>query len=264
MGTTGLRIALAIACVTALAGASSAHADTLCNAVFGGQWEAQDDNCTTFIRSQREAVLALKVVVPQYLVGHPHMGPPIVEYLRDRVLSWRTAGSSMVRASDVSIDYSAHSHRALRSVVFRETQQTVGNNANNAVRSFVFDLGTGNQLSLADLFKPGIDPLTALPPLARPFLEESLATARPPHVVGAYPFIVDRFEPQVDGSGYSENYRAFALTSSELILCMPDRPMSRENPMPHNQLVWSMDGGAVQTHIPLEALSSILRQDLTI
>jgi hypothetical protein len=69
----------------------------------------------------------------------------------------------------------------------------------------------------------------------------------------------DKFEPQPDGSGYSGNYRAFAVTPEELILYLPDLPMAHENPWPRDRFVWSMDGGTVTVHIPLEALTTILR-----
>jgi hypothetical protein len=74
-----------------------------------------------------------------------------------------------------------------------------------------------------------------------------------------YPFTIDKFEPQRDGPGYTENYRAFALTADELVLYLPGAPMAHENPWPQDRLVWSMDGGAVEVRIPLSALSAILR-----
>jgi hypothetical protein len=41
---------------------------------------------------------------------------------------------------------------------------------NNVDRTLTFDLSQGVRLELADLVKPGIDPLTALPPRIRPYL----------------------------------------------------------------------------------------------
>ncbi|WP_239001918.1 RsiV family protein [Mycobacteroides sp. CBMA 326] len=170
----------------------------------------------------------------------------------------------MARASDVTIDHRTYLHKTVKSLVIHEFQQTVGNRANNSFRSFIFDMATGKQLTLADLFKPGVDPRTALPPLARPFLAESLDRAQPPHETGTYPFTTDRFEPQAGAFNYSGDYRAFALTPDELILFMPDRPIAHEDPPPQDRLVWSMDGGAVEAHVPLTALNSILRQGLTV
>ncbi|WP_078293089.1 DUF3298 domain-containing protein [Mycobacterium sp. D16R24] len=265
MGNTIFRAILGAVCIgfTTLAAASPARADNVCDAALDGQWDRRNDTCTTMIVSQRQAVMALKVDLPQDLIAHPTLGPPLLGYLRDRAQTWRAEGRRMVRASDVTIDHRTYAHKTVRSVVFHEFQQTVGNPANNAFQSFTFDLDTGRQLALADLLRPGVDPRTTLPPLARPFLTESLDHARPPHDTGTYPFTTDRFEPQAGASNYSGDYRAFALTPDELILFMPDRPMAHENPWPQDRLVWSMDGGAVETHIPLAALRSILRQDLT-
>ncbi|MEB3052290.1 RsiV family protein [Mycolicibacter sp. MYC123] len=239
-----------------------ARADDDCNGLLGGDWTVDGGQCTALVVSQRNAVMELRVALPHEFVSDPSTRPPIRDYLRDRVESWRTAGDMMVRASDVTITHQTYSHNAIRSVVFHENQQTVGNTANNAFQSFVFDRRTGRQLALADLFKPGVDPLTALPELARPFLADSLDRAQPPHQAGSYPFTPDRFEPRPTGSGFSGDFRAFALTPGELVIFMPDRPMTRENPLPEDQLVWSMDGGTVEAHVPLAALASILRADL--
>lgn len=246
----------------ALAMAWPAAADGVCTAVLGGEWHTSSDTCTAFVESQRKAVMALTVSVPRDLVDHPATGPTVRGYLRERAESWRTMGQEMARASKASIDFRTYSNGRLRSVVFHEFQQTVGNMANNGYRTFTFDLGSGQRLELADLFKPGVDPLSALPPLARPYLDEPLGRAQPPHMPGSYPFTVDRFEPQPDGSGFAGDYRAFAVTADELILYLPDRPMPHESPWPQDRLVWSMDGGIVNARIPLPALTSILRQNL--
>ncbi|SHU20790.1 conserved secreted protein [Mycobacteroides abscessus subsp. abscessus] len=266
MGVTILKAILGAVCVVAavLTVTWPVRADGVCDAALDGQWDRQNDTCTTTIVSQRQAVMTLTVDLPQGLIGHPTLGPPLLDYLRDRTQSWRAAGHSMVRASDIAIVHRTYTHKTVKSVVFHEFQQTVGNPANNTFRSFTFDTAAGKQLTLADLFKPGVNPHTALPPLARPFLAEALEQAQPPHEAGTYPFTTDRFEPQTRTSNYSGDYRAFALTPNELILFMPDRPMSHEDPWPQDRLVWSMDGGTIQTHIPLTALSTILRQDLTV
>ncbi|OBJ68013.1 hypothetical protein A5643_16190 [Mycobacterium sp. 1274756.6] len=117
-------------------------------------------------------------------------------------------------------------------MVFHEFQQTVGNMANNGYRSFTLDPSRGTQMKLVDLFKRGADPKTALPPLIRPCLTEALDRAVPTHDPGTYPFAIDNFEPQPDGSGYAGDYRAFAVSSDELILHLPDLPMTHENPWP--------------------------------
>ena len=62
---------------------------------------------------------------------------------------------------------------------------------------------------------------------------------------------------------YSGGYKAWALTPDELILYMPDYPVAHDTPIDYTPglMQWSMDGGTVQAHIPLTALSSILRPE---
>ena len=100
-------------------------------------------------------------------------------------------------------------------VVFHETYHADGPDFNNAYRTFTFDTATGRRLQLADLVKPGLDPLVAIPPLAEPFIVAALDAAPPPHQPGSYPFVADRWTPD---KVYSGGYRAWALTPGELIL----------------------------------------------
>jgi Protein of unknown function (DUF3298) len=199
--------------------------------------------------------MTMSVATPTDMLTDAVAGPVIRGYLHSLVDGWRKTGASMVRASDYGVVYQVYSHSpTVTSVVFHEYWQTVGNLANNAYRTFTFDHARGTQLQLADLMAPAV-----LTPLARPYVSDALDQAPPPHDPNTYPFTIDNWEPQADGSGYSSNYRAFALTSDELILYMPDAPMAHENPTPRERFVWSMDGGAVTVHVPLTALGSALR-----
>ena len=188
------------------------------------------------------------------------MGPVIHRYVTAFANQWRTLGATMPRDNVVRTDYTLYSRSpSLKSVVFHEFWQTVGTLPNNAYRTWTFDLDKGRQVQLADLFRPGVDPSVALPPLVRPFLADALDQAPPPHIAQTYPFLTSEWEPQPDGSGFSSGYRAFAITADELILYLPDAPMAHPTPAPRNQPVWSMDGGTVTARIPLTALTSILR-----
>lgn len=191
--------------------AATAAANNSCSDVLGGDWTYQDGVCTSTITSIRDAIMTLSVGVPLELTDDSTAGPLLRTYLRNRVDDWRETGATMVRANDASINYQIYSHGSTKSVVFHEFWQTVGNTPNDAYRTFTFD--RGKRLELADLFKPAVDPLTALPPLVKPYLRDALDQAQPPHDPGTYPFTTDKFEPQPDGSGYSSNYRAFAGSS---------------------------------------------------
>ncbi len=258
------RLNLSAAAATALtmlwlagAGPAAAAPGSGCTAVLGGDWVGPDGACTTTVTSPGAATMTIAMQYPASEFGSSSTGGPVRAYLGDLAGKWRHTGTSMVRDSDYHLDYQQFSHNSLKSTVFHEFWQTIGNPPNDAYRTFTFD-ARGRQLTLADLFKPGVDPLTALPPLVRPYLTDALNQAAPPHDSNTYPFTTDKFEPQPDGSGYAGNYRAFAVSGDELILYLPDAPMSHENPWPRDRFVWSMDGGAVQVHVPLSALAPIL------
>jgi hypothetical protein len=251
--------AAVIVATSMLAAAATAHADNRCADVLGGDWTDHNGVCTASLSSVRDAVMTLSIDIPPGITDDPTAGPLVRDYLHTRADEWRKTGASMVRANGASVDYQVYSHGRVKSVVFHEFQQTVGDTPNDTYRTFTFDLASGRRLQLADLFNSGVDPMTALPPLARPYLSEALDAAPPPHDPGTYPFTTDKFEPQPDGSGYSSNYRAFALTDNELILYLPDAPMTHENPWPQDRFVWSMNGGTVTPHIPLAALAPILQ-----
>jgi hypothetical protein len=232
--------------------------DDMCTTALGGEWTRGDEVCRGALTSERSATMNVSVRLPDDLLTNPTAGPVIGPYLSDLVGSWRQTGKSMPRDSEYSVDYQRLSRGSLISMVFDERWQTVGAPPNRAYRTFTFDLANGRQLQLADLFRQGVDLPTELPPLVRPFLIPALDQAPPAHDPGTYPFTAQEWEPQADGSGYSGNYRAFALTDSELILYLPDAPMKHETPWPRDRFVWSMDGGTVTVRVPLTALESIL------
>ncbi|MGK2869523.1 MAG: DUF3298 domain-containing protein [Mycobacterium sp.] len=219
-----------------------------------GQWNGQ--YCHTTVVSDRNALRDIKIAVPAELIDDPDAGPVLRTYLSTLVDNWTRVGRSMAANSFGEANYQLFRHGDTTSVVFRETYHADGPDFNNAYRTFTF--GDGRQLQLADLTKPGVDPLTSIEPLARPFIEQALNQAPPQHEPGSYPFIPDRWTPD---KVYSGGYKAWALTPDELILYMPDYPVARDTPIDFTPGVmqWSMDGGTVQAHIPLSALSSILR-----
>lgn len=167
-----------------------------------------------------------------------------------------------IRDSSASASYeSIPGPAGVQSLIVHENLEPFGMQPNNAYRTFVFDMNRGRRLALADLFKPGIDPLTAIPPVAEEFLTPALDAAAPVHAPGSYPFTVQEFQPGPTGVGYSSGYRAFALSVDALILYLPDAPVLRENPSPPDRLVWSMDGGTVTARVPLSSLAQTLRPE---
>jgi Protein of unknown function (DUF3298) len=239
--------------------AVSAVQDTWCAPGLGGNWDEPGGRCTLSMVTRANATVDMSLAMPTELLNDPTAGPILQGYALERGRTWRATAEALMRDNVSFVESTVYSHSdTVKTAVLHEDFHTLTTNANNAYRTFTFDLQRHKLLQLNDIFAPGINPLTAIPPLAEPYLVDALAAAPPPHVANVYPFIPDRWQPQPDGSGFSGNYRAFALTPDELILYMPDAPMLHENPPPHNSWQWSMDGGAVTIHIPLAVLRPIL------
>lgn len=252
--TGRLLAALALAAtILVSAPGARASAPSFC-AELGGDWDGQ--YCHTTVTSERKAVRDIKVAVPDDLVDNATTGPVIRDYLRTLVNNWRTANAGMAADSYGEENFEVFRHANLLSAVFHEDYHADGPRPNNAYRTFTFDMANGRRVQLTDLTTS--DPLTAIPPLAAPFVEAALNQAPPQHDPGSYPFVLDRWTPD---KVYSGAYKAWAVTPDELILYMPDYPVAHDTPINFTPGVmqWSMDGGTVQAHIPLTALSPVLR-----
>jgi hypothetical protein len=244
-----------LAASLALAPVAAASAPDLC-AGLGTDWDGQ--YCHTSVLSERKAVRDIKVAVPGDLVDNPVTGPTIRDYLTQLVNNWRNVGVHMAADSFGEENFQILRHGDVLSVVFHEEYHADGPQPNNAFRTFTFDMRRGVRLGLADLVKPGVEPLGAIASLGQPFVEDALNQAPPSHQPDGYPFVIDRWGPD---KVYSGGYKAWALSGDELILYMPDYPVGHDSPINYTPGVmqWSMDGGTMQAHIPLAALSSVLR-----
>jgi hypothetical protein len=250
-----LSAALVMVAAATIPSAATTHASapSFCGEL-GGDWDGQ--YCHTSVTSERNAVRDIKVAVPDDLVDNPTTGPAIRDCLHTLVNNWKIANGSMAADSYGEENFEVYRHGNLLSAVFHEDYHADGPKPNNAYRTFTFDMAAGRRVQLADLTTS--NPLTAIPPLAQPFIETALNQAPPPHDPGTYPFIVDRWTPD---KVYSGAYKAWALTPDELIIYMPDYPVGHDEPVNFSTGLpqWFMDGGTVQAHIPLSALSPVMR-----
>lgn len=235
----------------AAAPTAAASAPAFC-ADIGGDWDGT--YCRATVDSERRATRDIQLALPEGLVGNPVVG----DYLRTLMSNWKRAGAGMAADSYAEENFQTFQHGGVMSVVFHETYHADGPAFNNAYRTFTF--GGGRQLQLADLVRPGVDPMSAIPTLGAPYIQQALDQAPPRHDPGSYPFIADRWTPD---KVYSGGYKAWAITPDELILYMPDYPVAHDLPLDFTigHMQWSMDGGTVQAHIPLAALGSILRPE---
>jgi Protein of unknown function (DUF3298)/Mannan-binding protein len=254
MRTAHLVSAVVAVAAVLTAPAASASAESLCSSL-GGDWDGR--YCHTSVLSERKATRDIKVAIPADLIDNSIAGPVIRDYLRNLYNNWRAKGISMVQDSWGEENYQMFTHGSVLSVAFHEDYHADGPSFNNAYRTYTFDVAGGKRLELADITKAGVNPLAAIPPLAEPFIQDALDRAAWQHDPGAYPFTVDRWTPDKVFSG---GYHAWVITPEELILYLPDYPVGHDSPIQYGQLQqWSMDGGTVEPHIPLSALSSILR-----
>ncbi|MFL0179576.1 MULTISPECIES: mannan-binding protein [unclassified Mycobacterium] len=244
---------------TVLAPAAAGSAPSFCDDL-QASWDGQ--RCTTLIVSSRKAERYIAFDLPEAMLDNATAGPIVRDFYRRLMSGWRSSGSEAMRDSSAVAYYESFSGPgAVQSLVVHECLEPFGMQANNAYRTFVFDLATGRRLTLGDLFKPGIDPMTVIAGAAAPVLPAALDAAAPPHAPNTYPFTVEEFQPNPQGSGYTGDYRAFALTPDQLVLYLPDAPILRESPQPADRFVWSMDGGAVVARVPLASLSPTLRPE---
>jgi hypothetical protein len=254
--TTGLAV-VGAAVLTALAAipAAGASVTAFCSEL-GGDWDSQ--YCHTTVLSERNAVRDVKVALPAEVIDNPVTGAPVRQYLRTLVANWKSLGAHMVQDSFGEENFATFRHGDMLSIVFHEDYHADGPKFNNAFRTFTFDTARGAPVALTDLVKPGVDALGAISSAGQPFIEDALDHAMPAHDPGSYPFVVDRWGPD---KVYSGAYKAWALGPDELILYMPDYPVAHDDPINYTPAVmqWSMDGGAVEAHIPLSALAPILR-----
>jgi len=255
-----MAVAATVAVAVVTAPVASASAQSFCGEL-RGDWDGQ--YCRTLVTNERKATRDIKVAIPGDLIDNPTTSSAIRPYLRNLFENWRAKNAKMVQDSWGQENYQVFQHGPALSVVFHEDYHAEGHWFNNAYRTFTFNMAAGSQMQLADITKPGVDPLVAIPPLAAPFISEALdrapraGQANPgPHAQGMYPFTLDRWTPDKVFSG---QYKAWAITPDELILYMPDRPVPHDTPIQYTQWQWSMDGGTVQARIPLAVLSPILR-----
>ncbi|WP_234783282.1 mannan-binding protein [Mycolicibacter heraklionensis] len=257
--TLGALAALLATTSTVLAPKAVASAPAFCDEL-QANWEGQ--RCTTLVVSPRKAERYIAFDLPEAMLDDAATGPVLRDFYRRLMSGWRSSGAEAMRDSSAVAYYeSLPGPGAVQSLVVHECLEPFGMQANNAYRTFVFDMATGRRLALGDLFKPDVDPMTVIAAAADPVLPAALDAAAPPHAPNTYPFTVEEFAPSSRGSGYTSDYRAFALTPDQLVLYLPDAPLLRENPQPADRFVWSMDGGAVVARVPLASLSPALRPE---
>ncbi|MFV0495306.1 hypothetical protein [Mycobacterium sp.] len=259
--TTNLMATIAAAAtaatLVATAPVAGASPDQFC-AELGGNWDGT--SCTTVVVSHLKAERLISLDLPQPMLDNPTSGPVVGGFYHKLMDGWRNSGTQAPRDSSATATYELFTGPgAVQSLVVHEDFEPFGLQSNNAYRTFVFDMAQGHRLMLADLFKPGVDPIAAIAEAAGPFLPAALDAGAPPHAPNTNPYMIGQWTPGPDGPGFTGGYRAFALTQDDLIIHMPDVPSAQDSQAAN--YAWSMDGGAVTLQVPLAALAGPLRPE---
>ncbi len=202
-----------------------------------GTWDQANGVCTSTGTNAHHIDVKLSAKYPGDLLDNPTAGPPLKDFLQDFFTKFRHPDDGLIRNGRADLTYQTFEHApGMRSVVFTNVWDLGGAHPNDEITTFTFDLQRNKPVALADLFCDGVDPLTALPQLARPYVER---------IVGQ-DIDITQFDPGEKYS-YADDYRAWYLDGPDLVLVMP---AARSGPA---------HAGQWQPHIPLSQLHSILR-----
>jgi hypothetical protein len=193
-------------------GASSPAPDKLCSDL-GGAWDAKAGRCTVSRDGAGGAHAEATAVYPVDLIDNATAGPVLAAFVRKFFTDHEQTD---LGSGDAKLSYSLVSrNETTKTVVFHADWLFASMPHPVAeITTFTFDLspGAGKQLQLADLFCPSVDPLKAIPPVARPLVQQALTGS---------PFTVERFEPDRPDGDLADSYQAWALDGDDLVLYMP-------------------------------------------
>jgi hypothetical protein len=210
-----------------------------------GSWDPTTETCSaTGTNAAKHITVKVTANYPAALVDDPTAGLALTEFLRKFFARFGHPGDEFAHDGYARLNYATYRHGTnVTSIVFYTNYDLGGVHPLADIDTFTFDFKSRKQLSLADLFCPGVDPLKALPPLARPYV---LAKVNPN---GDPTFDIAPYEPgeysSEHGENYSGNYEDWYLDHDDLVLVMPP---SRSGPTPP---------GMFEPHVPLSVLRPI-------
>jgi Protein of unknown function (DUF3298) len=212
----------------------------ICSEV-GGTWDQAAQVCSVTRTNPNHTTVKVTAKYPVDLVDDPATGPPLKDFLRKFFGSFPPT-ADWKRDVTANLTYETYRHGPdVKSVVFHDDYDVGGAHPVTEIDTFTFDLKNKKQLALADLFCSGVDPLKALPPLARPFVEREWKANATNAATD-----ISEFEPDGTGANYAENYKAWYLDNDDLVLVMP---ASRMGPVA---------AGMWQPQVPFSALRPIM------
>ncbi|BBY22827.1 hypothetical protein MSTO_30320 [Mycobacterium stomatepiae] len=234
-------VLMACACQSPNHGASSPAASTipipnrLCNDVHG-VWDGKAGRCK-LSKDVNGALIEVTAAYPADLVDNPPSGPVLTSFVRKFFTDYGETDTNGKGSANLSSQVLTRAG-ITKTVVFQSDWYFSSMpHPSAAITTFTFD--SQRQLQLTDLLCPGVDPLTAIPPIAHPYLQRALDGS---------PFQVEQFEPDHPEGALVDGYQAWALDRDDLVLYLP----AERGP-------GGISPGAVSPHIPLAQLAPILR-----
>jgi hypothetical protein len=219
------------------AASPSPASNRLCTDV-PGSWDDKSKRCT-LTKDANGAHIEVKASYPVDLVENPTAGPVLAPFVQKFFTDY---GRTDNGAGDANLAAKVLTHAASTKTVIFHADWYFSSmpHPGGQITTFTFDLGQNKQLQLADLLCPGVDPLKAMPPIARPFVQQPL---------NGSPFHAEQFEPNRPEGEYADNYQAWALDGHDLILYMP----AGRGP-------GGVSPGFITPRIPLAEFAPILRE----
>jgi hypothetical protein len=216
----------------------SQPANKLCTEV-SGAWDAKSGRCTLSKDGANGVRVEVKASYPVDLMDNPIADPVLGPFVRKFFTDYGHADTT--GAGDADLKYQMFAHTPTTKTVLFQADWYFSSmpHPSGEITTFTFDFDQGKQLQLADLFCPGTDPLKAIPPIARPFVQQALTGS---------PFQVEQFEPDQAEGELADNYQAWALVADDLVLYMP----AARGP-------GGVPPGFITPHIPLTEFSAISR-----
>jgi hypothetical protein len=205
----------------------------------GGAWDAKAGRCTVSKDGANGVHVEAKATYPVDLIDSPLAGPVLGSFVRKFMADYGQTDAN--GTGDANLAYSLFTHApAIKTVGFQSDWYFSSMpHPGGQITSFTFVFDQSKQLQLADLFCPGLDPLKAIPPIARPFVLQALTGS---------PFRVEQFEPDQNQGELADNYQAWALDADDRVLYMPAGRGPGGAPP-----------GFITPHIPVAEFSAILR-----
>lgn len=195
--------------------------------------------CKLVMADPSGAHVEVDATYPADLVDNPTAGPILREFVRKFFTDYGSSAS--FGAGNAKLTSKVFTHPpATKSVVFQSDWSfTSMPHPSGQITTFTFDLDQHKQVRLTDLVCPSLDPLKAIPPIARPYVQQTLSGS---------PFTVEQFEPDRSEGQFADSYQAWALDGGDLVLYMP----AERGP-------GGIPPGYIAPRIPLATLSPILR-----